>query len=473
MIARWHDVHCQGSLVPIMEPEPALDIPPVRSPGAFLSLWILLRRDVLRRRRAVPDAVSNCIQFALSGLAVGLVTGDTSTDVIDPVLGVFFNLMAMSAVIGTFRDNKLICWREIASGYSPFAVFVSQSLLDLPYLCLYSAFFWILYLHFCTPLASAGVVYVALALQAWASGGMVYMFTIYFEQPLVPGVMCALILNLFFSGNFQGLYLAELEGSPLAAVFYLSPTRWGNEMIFVSSGSVFPDSVDAVSEMREYGWSESDTGNDNWRMVWPLLLLSLFYRVVSFIGFVWIDRGRMAKRPLLTEVRSLCGLDAEEDTSGSPHPALRTPDSEHFHAQAAEVMANVLPVTPSGLSSWTAVVELSDDEWEARLLADAFAAWSNRRDDKGAFVCRQMGLCLNGNTVTGEEARSCPTVMVREPHVFPGESTPSPPKAHSAQQQKSDDSSMRARGASVYKPDRVNETMIPGGRDRREYGGGF
>ena len=80
------------------------------------------------------------------------------------------------------------------------------------------------------------------------------------ENPMLPMLATNLILNVILSGYFSGMELSE----DMALPYFLSPTRWGAEMICVSSYNKWPAASSPSTAIASAGWSESTTGDGHW-----------------------------------------------------------------------------------------------------------------------------------------------------------------------------------------------------------------
>jgi len=265
----------------------------VKRPTGCKAFHCIIRRDVVERARSENFVLHNII-FAVAAFVNGMVVGDISQDQeqTDRLLYCFFNLLVGVAFIETFSRNKLILWREVSSGYSCTTYFLSQNTIDIPLLFCYSVTYAIIYVSLCTPLCSHILFWTTLILMGFASSGLAYLFAVYLTDPLLPFVAITLVLNVVLTGFFLDIKL----GDPLP--FFLSPGRWGCEMIAVSSYNKWPPVKFPDQVIEKAGWDGYDPGNEYWDRWWCLALLGFSTRGVAYAGLFLCNRGPMGMTPI-------------------------------------------------------------------------------------------------------------------------------------------------------------------------------
>jgi len=275
---------------------------PVETHSFWIRFCITLSRDRKRRHALAYKYSLNLLFFIVAGSLVAVVAGDLGQPItpVDKLLYTFINLLVCAAARATFSDNKLIFWKEVSQGYSREAYFFSQNLLDIPIFATYVVGFWLLYVTISTPVAGGWLAFSTMMLMAFSSSGMTYTFAVWLEHPTIPIVGFALIQNIVLSGVFGGLELPA--GLPLP--YWISPTRFGLEMIAVSCYNKLPRSTTNPEDLiMKHGWELSTTGEDHWSPLWALLLQGVAWRVLACIGLHVCNRRQVGSQPFLTELK--------------------------------------------------------------------------------------------------------------------------------------------------------------------------
>jgi len=231
------------------------------------------------------------------------------------VMYTLLNLLGAASMLGTFANYKLIVWREMSAGYSKEAFFFSQNLLDIPQFVVYVLVFWLIYMVLCTPLGGAGLVFIAMLLMMWVSSGMAYAFAVYVNDATLFLVCMVCVLNIICSGIFTGL---ELPDSNLP--FFMSPTRWGLEMITVSAYNKHAAATYPDTKVSAFGWEPTSSGENHWGSdKYPnwliLIVIGLSWRLLAYVGLYICNRGQMAQRPILDVIFSACNRARTARTS--------------------------------------------------------------------------------------------------------------------------------------------------------------
>ena len=268
-----------------------LNISPMTGPPAWKRLLIIICRDVRQRRAEARKYMIYLTCFAGGGFFVGLGSGDMSVKYTyphDQSLYVFLNILSCTAVLHTFCDDKVIFWREIACGFTRESYFISQNLLDFLTVTIYVLAFWLIYMAMCTPLQEPVLMFTTMLLMVWSTTGMAYNFSIYVANPHLAVLCTCLIQNILLSGIFPGFRMSEGVTYP---PFWISPTRWGLEMITVSYFNEwnppykhFGQFSNSTRDITWWGWEPSTTGSSHWSPAWKLVLQGLVWRAIALLG---------------------------------------------------------------------------------------------------------------------------------------------------------------------------------------------
>eukprot|EP00658_Telonema_sp_P-2_P071283 TRINITY_DN6056_c0_g1_i1.p1 TRINITY_DN6056_c0_g1~~TRINITY_DN6056_c0_g1_i1.p1 ORF type:complete len:990 (+),score=136.95 TRINITY_DN6056_c0_g1_i1:62-3031(+) len=271
-------------------------IPEVTRPGIWRQFWIVLARDIQRRREHVFVDLVHMMTFIVAAAVVGLVTGNLGTNESPnfTTCYVFVALMTGQATLGTFANKRLIFWREISSGYEIGPFFLSQNILDFPLYAIYTTWFWIIFATLTTPLAGVSLTWATFVLVAFSSSGMAYFLATILDHPALIMVLFILLLNVVLNGVFNGADLSQ--GLPLP--YFLSPSRYSVEMIEVSHYDRFSAVNDPAAIIDGRGWAQSTTGDDHWSPARWLVLQGVLWRIGAYLGLYACNRGQMAKESL-------------------------------------------------------------------------------------------------------------------------------------------------------------------------------
>jgi len=279
-------------------------VPPVQRPGFVLKLRTIFVRDVTRRVNKPTLYAIHFVCFALAAVTNGAASGNVgeSRNPIDMLMYAFVNLLGSMVAVSTFSSADLpIYWREMTSGYSSGIYLLSQSLLDLPLLVAHTSLFWLIYICMCEPLASIKLTWTVMILMSFASSGIAYIFAVSLENPNLPLTAITLTLNIILSGTFKNI---RLDSEYLVPIFAISPSRWGEELIIVSSITHWPPSRQPEKFADSFYWTMPQEGTELWTGCWWLFLIGLVSRVITYALLNLINRGQQGKVPITTLLSS-------------------------------------------------------------------------------------------------------------------------------------------------------------------------
>mmetsp|Transcript_31169 Transcript_31169/g.101620 ORF Transcript_31169/g.101620 Transcript_31169/m.101620 type:complete len:425 (-) Transcript_31169:946-2220(-) len=284
--------------------------------GQMESLLVLLQRATLREFRSLDEYVFSIFLFMIGALVIGLVQG-TERDILSfgnnqllPLLTL--GLLSTVTALRTFGSDRILFWRESASGISVLSYFLAHAVVDLlPIIILplvYSGIFYAL----TYPFMRFTEYYYACMLVTWACYGMSYMLSAVISpnKAMLGGVTTAMILGGFFSG--VNPTLQTYKGSPsmlLCAVSYARyavealiihefrawPWHYTNQKVYMLASYGFCDYDDTLTwdEAEVISWSEGDLDHcDKDQALRNLAYLGFAFRVGAVILLKFTNRDK-------------------------------------------------------------------------------------------------------------------------------------------------------------------------------------
>ncbi|KAI9184364.1 hypothetical protein H9P43_003417 [Blastocladiella emersonii ATCC 22665] len=171
-------------------------------------------------------------------------------------IGVFMSLGVMFAGISvatnTFGNERVVYWRETASGRATLPYFIAKMLADVPRMVI-AAFMFTLSLIIFFPYRSHFMVLYSIALLLYYTAfGMGYFLSVWFPKESVGlvGTGFALLWSMVLSGMIPSLEKVKTSGvyDGIAWLWDISPPRYAIEALYVKEVQARPFNENQVDE---------------------------------------------------------------------------------------------------------------------------------------------------------------------------------------------------------------------------------
>jgi ABC-type multidrug transport system ATPase subunit len=284
----------------------------IKSRGAAVhkQIWFCLTRAMLQQARSISSFYFELGVGALSGFLIGLSQmsqrGNNFKGVFYPpftplssaanfssvaqmalLVGVAIGLTASAPGVRVFGEEKLIYYREAASGHNRFAYYSGKVLSTMPRMILANLHFTVMFLLLSTPQMSFGATFIANFAYFYCVYGLASIVSVLTKREDGPllAVMASLIVSVL---NGMSPRLQQIAEWRLEWLWRLIPGTWLAEAYFDKNVSPWKHLyiLDIVTDATGYtlGQFSLDVG--------ILFLLGTAYRVVAFLALRFHNRGQ-------------------------------------------------------------------------------------------------------------------------------------------------------------------------------------
>jgi ABC-type multidrug transport system ATPase subunit len=214
------------------------------TPGVFGQLYILIIRAGVKWARNWTTRFSDLMLLILAAVACGAMhgTGSVATDVRGQCTLTLLTLGILSAStsLSVFGKDKLVFWRENASGVAVLPYFLANTILNLIDVALHPLVFLAIYTSMTLPSISLGMYYLIGFLVVWwtsSAGCLISVLVNNSANALVAAVAVVMIAGGFINGvspNYREL------GVNTKRLTSLSYNRWAVEAVVINSYENYP-----------------------------------------------------------------------------------------------------------------------------------------------------------------------------------------------------------------------------------------
>eukprot|EP00002_Diphylleia_rotans_P014241 TRINITY_DN2776_c0_g1_i1.p1 TRINITY_DN2776_c0_g1~~TRINITY_DN2776_c0_g1_i1.p1 ORF type:complete len:894 (+),score=204.72 TRINITY_DN2776_c0_g1_i1:62-2743(+) len=305
----------RDSIVGLVRPDPFR-----QTPGFFMQLWYCFARAFVQTYRDRNKVILDNLLHLFAGLFLGVASRDLvyigplpepvaatcpfelySMGTCDlPVRDTFVssgNLIAwgigfagIASAVGTFGNEKVVYWRESASGLNPLSYFLSKVLADIPRIVLASTLFFLAYIFVFTPVGSLGDLYVIMLMLYWAGFSSGYFISQLVRVEVAPlvGVAFALVWAIVFSGSNPRLPEVDNDFGSGAMFFWdISYARWAVEAFYLMNVKPF-DYVDIDPGLEYWGYELSHFAECLGR----IFGIGVLWQALAYIAMVVRDQDK-------------------------------------------------------------------------------------------------------------------------------------------------------------------------------------
>ena len=281
-----------------------------RGAAVHKQIWFCLQRAMLQQWRHLTSFYFEITVGAVAGFLIGLAemgqrganfrgmfyppftyissaTDFSSVPQMSLLVGVAIGLTAAAPGVRVFGEEKLIYYRETASGHNRFAYYIGKVASTLPRMVLANLHFTTMFLLLSTPRISYGSAFIANFLYFYCIYGLASIISVLTKREDGPllAVMTSLIVSVL---NGMSPRLAQVNQWHLKWLWQLIPGTWLAEAYF--SENVIPWRYLYVLEgvQEAVGYTLERFGMD----LAMLFALGTAYRVLAFLALRFLNKGR-------------------------------------------------------------------------------------------------------------------------------------------------------------------------------------
>ncbi|KAJ6229696.1 abc transporter g family member 28 [Anaeramoeba flamelloides] len=287
-----------------------------KTAGFFRQSWEFFIRSLVQQTRDVPGFIVDLVLVYIAGLFLGVLNQDTTyigpppTYVIDECpepmqlycsypkqepIGALASLTALAialtstmASLKIFGKEKVVYWRESASGLNSFAYFVAKNFASIPSQLLQPAVFLSIYYALVKPRISVMGLYGVLLLIQLTGSALGQLISVLF--PASVSQLAAAVIVLI-SSLVSGLNppLKEVSKMVIINIFhYTSFLRYAQEAFFILEIDKYDDVYNLETTYDLYGYDSSRLGLN----FGILITISVLFRVFAYLLLRFKDRDK-------------------------------------------------------------------------------------------------------------------------------------------------------------------------------------
>ncbi|CAB4031970.1 white-brown complex homolog 30 [Paramuricea clavata] len=275
------------------EEERVLEKPKVVRLGFFSQLWVFFRREVVLQLRMSRTLLLDQVLTMIAGAVLGLLFREVYIyDVHETtVLGnIISGLGAVVAATRRFGQNRVVFWRESASGINRVSYFFAVNLAYIPVLLISPAVYLSIYYSIAAFLAPFYLHYAVFLCGWYCLSGLGYVMSLMMtpRNSQMAAIVTVVIMALLSGGSPE---LCKLDDTFIATAFYnLSFSRWIAEAIFeieaAENSQVLNDIISRVQIDNHYDLQ-------SYRIcIGALLALGTGYRLIALLLLLFTKRGQ-------------------------------------------------------------------------------------------------------------------------------------------------------------------------------------
>eukprot|EP00026_Physarum_polycephalum_P000451 Phypoly_transcript_00452.p1 GENE.Phypoly_transcript_00452~~Phypoly_transcript_00452.p1 ORF type:complete len:1573 (+),score=187.05 Phypoly_transcript_00452:292-4719(+) len=196
---------------------------------------------------------------------------------------------AMAASLRCFGTEKVIFWRESASGINKVAYFLGKNIAQLVNIILAPVVFLSIFYTLTSPRATFLSYFEVLLLLQFAVVGVGYVVSIVltYKNAQLTGVVVALVWAMFGGVNPP---LKQLKQNFIThVVASLSPYRWSQEALYIAEIKRFEGIYNIKSSVEYWGFSINNQTND----LIALLVIGVGARLIGLVCLMVLNRDKM------------------------------------------------------------------------------------------------------------------------------------------------------------------------------------
>jgi len=215
------------------------------TPGSFSQLIILLGRGVTKWTRSWLSKFMDILLLILAAVTCGAIHGTESgpNDVRGntALIMLTMGMLSCTTSLSVFGKDKIVFWREKASGLAVLPYFLANTLVNLVDIAIQPLIFLSIYQSMTLPTISFGIHYIVGLLVVWwttSAGCLMSVLVGQQSNALVAAVAFVMITGGFINGvspNYKEL------GATTKALTTISYNRWAVEAVAIATYQKYPE----------------------------------------------------------------------------------------------------------------------------------------------------------------------------------------------------------------------------------------
>lgn len=217
---------------------------PRERPDMWLQFKHFFHRALLLQLKAWRSFVLDLFLVLLGGTFLGGIYMHVTLEKVQPMnnlAALVVGLTSMLSALRVFGMNRVVFWRESASGINRFSYFMAEMTAHIPYLILAPVLFLSIFYSLASPQAPMRTYYLAVFGAVVTASGMGYIVSILVEprNAQMTAVVVCLICGMLAGSNPTLPKLQETAVGP--ALYSLSFARYMLEILFLAESQRYPD----------------------------------------------------------------------------------------------------------------------------------------------------------------------------------------------------------------------------------------
>jgi uncharacterized membrane protein YeiH len=270
-----------------------------RGAGFFKQIWLSFERSIKQQLINITSLLFENGLAVLAGLIIGYaadgayrgqwiapytLVSPAPFETLLPQRGMYINfaigLAAASAGVRTFGEEKIIYWREAASGHNRLSYYIGVSLAALPRIFLASLHFSALYMVISQPYTAFGELLAVIGLVWFCVYGMSAALSMLVPREDAP--LIAVVATLV-----AGVLCGYANSIPVG-LQYLSYARWANEALYFKESLPFAHVMQVKFSASIFDYNLDWFAQD----LIIVLAMGIFFRIAAFLFMVLRHRDK-------------------------------------------------------------------------------------------------------------------------------------------------------------------------------------
>jgi len=260
-------------------------------------MWLCFRRGIRQQIRSVKTEASDVFLVMLAGCVVGqMFSGSDLLRVprVNFMVVLSVSIMGVQQSLRLFGKERLVYWREAASGISRFAYFFGKTLCALITVPLLPIAFLAMFHPFCSPRGTIGDYMQVLVVTQFVSQGLGHLISIVLtpDKAQLAGVVVSLVFAMVagFSPTIPELDVMGTAGTITYTGSYL---HYVLEALFIAETQNYPDVFDPQLKLLRKDLGYRDEVETSYMFcLLTLILFGLLFHAMTFLALLLLNRSK-------------------------------------------------------------------------------------------------------------------------------------------------------------------------------------
>ena len=220
-------------------------------------------------------------------LLLGSATNYTAVPQMSLLIGLSIGLIAASPGVKVFGEEKLVYWREAASGHNKFAYYIGKVISVLPRILLAAIHFTVFFMLLATPIISWADSFLATLLYFYTIYGLASVVSMIFRREDGPllAVLAGLIVGFL---NGMSPTLKQVFEWKMGWLWQATPGTWLAEAYFTQNITPLRYLYAIDNAATQAGYTLNRFSFD----MLMLFVLGTTYRILAFFGLILFKRSK-------------------------------------------------------------------------------------------------------------------------------------------------------------------------------------